>query len=64
MAKTDLKYLKEDGAAVYQAVTYFKGALKKRFIEDVERGEKPADLLRQMAKVFYEQKEVKARHGY
>lgn len=60
--KADIEVLKEQ--PLIYVNSRFKGRLKKLFIQDLERGEKPADLLRQMANVFYEQKEFRAKHGY
>lgn len=63
MAKAkDISELKD--SALVHVKTVFKGRIKKLFIQDLEKGEKASDLVRQMANVFYEQKENRAKHGY
>lgn len=53
-AKAQIEKFKE--SATYQAVTYFSGSLKQQFLRDIEKGEKPAHLLRDMAKFYYANK--------
>jgi uncharacterized GH25 family protein len=61
-AREDFDKMKEE--AELSARTYFTGHLKNLFIRDLEKGYKQAELLREMAKAYYEQKERQAKHSY
>jgi hypothetical protein len=62
MAKINIEKLTEQ--SIIRVSSNFSGDLKGKILRDIERGEKPADLIRQMAKMFYEQKEQRAKHSY
>ena len=48
--------LKEKG--YYRAVTTVAGELKSKLLRDCERGEKPAEILRQALKIYYSNKNI------
>lgn len=59
MAKRPLEEIK--AAQCLEVKTRFTGSLKKSIEKDMERGYKPADLMRQMARFFYD---TKGNHSY
>jgi hypothetical protein len=49
--KKPIEELKEKGS--YRAVAIIHGEIKSKFLKDCEKGEKPADIVRQALRKYY-----------